>query len=673
MAAVVLLWGIHKRQFRFALWLSSLAVGHVLILKAVQAGPLVRYQHYHTPGQPVWSANPVFVVWLLLQMTALVLVRARLIAAARWLKHEIGIWRTSAVAAIVFLTSAAVQANATYYATDLLVSAAVQLVSIGTIVIIASHCPPAVLDAIARRFPADDRGNVEPRAGTSIDRFAAAAALAVVAAASILNLTVYQNHPHITDEAAYVFHARMLAAGTMSTAAPPVPEAFTFYLIDVAGDRLYSVMPSVWPMLLAVGMKLGVPWLVNPMLAALNILLTYWLVEGLYDRRTARLVVTLLAVSPWYVFMAMNFMTHTATLTCALGATLALSRAARTRQMSWVLLAGGLTGLASLIRPLDGLIVAIFQGACALWFVTRRQLTPAALGLLMAGTASVALLILPYNAALTGSSAAMPVNEYMARYFGGGSNDYGFGADRGFGWPVDPNRGHSVTDALINLNLNAFSVNVELLGWSTGSVLLGAFVMFSRRAGRQDYIMALACLLVIAAYFPYYYGGGPDFGARYWYLMIIPCMVLTARGVLLLLQGVASPATRQRVMFAVVVLATLAVVNFFPWRALDKYWHSWGMRPDIRAMSSDMNFGRSLVLVRGANHPDYVSAAVYNPLDFHADAPIYAWDRDADVRRRLLTAYSDRHVWILNGPTITGRGYEVAEGPVPARVLLNRQ
>ena len=184
--------------------------------------------------------------------------------------------------------------------------------------------------------------------------------------------------------------------------------------------------------------------------------------------------------------------------------------------------------------------------------------------------------------------------------------------------------------------------------------------------------MALACLLVIVAYFPYYYGGGPDFGARYWYLLIVPCMVLAARGVLMLQQTLVSPLMHQRVLFAVFVLATLTVVNYFPWRALDKYRHSWGMRPDIRAMASDMDFGRSLVLVRGANHPDYVSAAVYNPLDYHADAPIYAWDRDAEVRRRFLTAYSDRLVWILNGPTITGRGYEVAEGPVPAGVLLNR-
>jgi hypothetical protein len=96
------------------------------------------------------------------------------------------------------------------------------------------------------------------------------------------------------------------------------------------------------------------------------------------------------------------------------------------------------------------------------------------------------------------------------------------------------------------------------------------------------------------------------------------------------------------------------------------------MRPDVRVLSQRLHFGRSLVLIRGVVHPDYASAAVYNPLDYAADAPIYAWDKNSDVRRRLLTAYSDRMVWVLDGPTVTGRGYELVEGPVPARDLLAR-
>jgi hypothetical protein len=113
-----------------------------------------------------------------------------------------------------------------------------------------------------------------------------------------------------------------------------------------------------------------------------------------------------------------------------------------------------------------------------------------------------------------------------------------------------------------------------------------------------------------------------------------------------------------------------ALATFFPWRAVDKYLHYRNMRPDVRRLAESHDFGRSLVLVRGRRHPDYASAAIYNPLDFRADAPIYAWDRNADVRRRVLEAYSDRPVWVIDGPTQTGSGFRIVRGPVPAHVLI---
>ena len=172
---------------------------------------------------------------------------------------------------------------------------------------------------------------------------------------------------------------------------------------------------------------------------------------------------------------------------------------------------------------------------------------------------------------------------------------------------------------------------------------------------------------VFVPYFFYYYSGGPDFGARYWYFMIIPLVVLTIRGIAALQKKLAAAAVSHpegRVWAAVGLLVLLALINYSPWRAIDKYYHFWGMRPDVRELAQDYDFGRSLILVRGDSHPDYVSATVYNPLDLNANAPIYAWDRDRTTQQALLAAYPDRPVWILNGPTITGRGFEVAAGPL---------
>jgi len=45
---------------------------------------------------------------------------------------------------------------------------------------------------------------------------------------------------------------------------------------------------------------------------------------------------------------------------------------------------------------------------------------------------------------------------------------------------------------------------------------------------------------------------------------------------------------------------------------------------------------------------------------------VYVRDRSPEVRAQALQAYADRPVWIVEGPSITGGGYEVIAGPLPA-------
>jgi hypothetical protein len=132
----------------------------------------------------------------------------------------------------------------------------------------------------------------------------------------------------------------------------------------------------------------------------------------------------------------------------------------------------------------------------------------------------------------------------------------------------------------------------------------------------------------------------------------------------------ASSTNNTRVLAAVLLLCVLTCVNYLPWRAIDKYYHYSGMRPDIRSLAAEYDFGKSVVLIRGESWPDYQSAWTYNVPTLEADAPIYAWDRDADVRARLLQAYAGRPVWIVNGPSITNAGFSVVEGPISGDQLM---
>jgi 4-amino-4-deoxy-L-arabinose transferase-like glycosyltransferase len=388
--------------------------------------------------------------------------------------------------------------------------------------------------------------------------------------------------------------------------------------------------------------------------------LTYLLLQHLYTRREARWAVALLAVSPWFLFLGMSFMTHMLTLACGLTTALALGRARRTGSLGWGLLAGAAVGATSLVRPLDGVVIGILAASWSLG-VGGRRLNAAAIAGAGIATIAVASVVVPYNAILTGHPLEFPVNAYFNTYYHVNANAYGFGPDRGVGWAIDPHPGHSFVDGLINANLNTFGINTDLFGWGTGSLIFVAAFLCFGRPNRSDRLMLAVIAAVGVAYFFYYFSGGPDFGARYWFVIVVPLVALTVRGIQVL-EAVAGP----RVRLAVVALMTLTLVNFVPWRAIDKYHHFRGMRADVRALALEHHFGRDLVLVRGNRFPDYASTVPYNPIDLTGPSTVYAWDRSPKIRAEILRAYPDRRVWLIDGPSVTGTGFRIAEGPLSA-------
>jgi hypothetical protein len=182
---------------------------------------------------------------------------------------------------------------------------------------------------------------------------------------------------------------------------------------------------------------------------------------------------------------------------------------------------------------------------------------------------------------------------------------------------------------------------------------------------------------VFTTHFFYWFSGGPDFAARYWFLMIVPCVVLSVRGAEIIIDRLRSSGNpsfaEARVLIAVLLLSLMALVNFVPWRAVDKYHRYVKMRPDVVWLAKKHDFGRSLVLIRGEQFPDFASAAIYNPIDLQSGSPVYAWDQNPELRAEVLYLYRDRPIWIVNGPTITNAGFEIAEGPLTADDLLDRE
>jgi hypothetical protein len=230
---------------------------------------------------------------------------------------------------------------------------------------------------------------------------------------------------------------------------------------------------------------------------------------------------------------------------------------------------------------------------------------------------------------------------------------------------LDPFPGHGARDVVVNSALNLAAINVDFLGWAMGSLMLPLLFVLWGRVRPGDRLMLTTIVVVAAAHAFYWFSGGPDFGGRYWYLMVVPLTVLTVRAAEELSDRMA--VGPDRVFTGILLLAGASALVFLPWRSTNKYYHYRGMQPGIRALAREKSMTNALVLVQGRRHPDAASAIVYNPVSFRDSVPLFAWDRTPAVRDSLFTLFPDRDVWVVKGPTETGAGYQVVEGPCRPR------
>lgn len=352
--------------------------------------------------------------------------------------------------------------------------------------------------------------------------------LAVLAAgtglvlAALIASSLLGRIPHIQDDMAFLFQAKILALGRLWAPAPSLLQVFNDEHLLVYHGHWFSKFLPGWPLLLAAGVVLGAPWLVNPALAAAVLLLLYLIGREVYGSPTALLATLLTLSSPFFLEMAGSFMAHTAALFyLSLFAYLLLRWSRRTSELAgatfgprqggwWLLILSGLSlGMALITHPTEGAAFAL-PFAALLW---RR---PAGLWVIPAIACPVVLLLL-YNRALTGNLRLELYTLYW-RY------------DRlGFG-PHVSRHGFTVAQGLWNTSIRLEMLQAHLFGWPFYLALaLPAVPFVLGRANRWDVIFALSALLVVGVYALYWWPG-ITYGPRYYYVAIPWFSLLAARG-----------------------------------------------------------------------------------------------------------------------------------------------
>jgi hypothetical protein len=172
--------------------------------------------------------------------------------------------------------------------------------------------------------------------------------------------TSFARLPHLEDEYAYTYQAKIFAEGNVYVATPEPKRAFWQpFLIDYEGKR-FGKYPPGYPMLLAIGYLLGFPAVINAWLLALTIVVTYRLGREVFNEPTGVIAAFLLASSPITLMHSAGLMSHPAALFWLMVCLYGLWRLEKgTHLVRWGMVAGVSLGMVTATRPFVGIAVAI--------------------------------------------------------------------------------------------------------------------------------------------------------------------------------------------------------------------------------------------------------------------------------------------------------------------------
>lgn len=434
------------------------------------------------------------------------------------------------------------------------------------------------------------------------------------------------------DEENYLWLSRRILEGRMTAEVPPLGlwDHFEVHWRGMHDGHLYTHFFLMWPLLLAGGTALQVPWLVNPLLATLIVILCYLIAYNLYnDRLVANTMALLLAPCPFLVFQAGTMLSHVSIAMWCLAAALALTLYMKRPRLHYLIVTGVALGLAFSTRPLDAVAFA-FPLMVAVMASQYRQPKVLLRNLAVIGIAGLAGMIpfLIYNHAVTGNALVTPYQLHGSPLFSTSLADF-----IGHSWPKTVS---------------------HLSGWGQWFipwwiVVLCALVLVLRSRLLAGDRVALAVILsIVAAYAPY--GAMFDIaGPRYHFLVLFPVLLILARTITM--QG-------WRLAVAGIALVYLSFLWIYYDEGRKMHW-AVDEKRSLEVATEAANLERAIVLVPDGwhfrmharsmlkNEPDF-SGIIYaldipetNPqlLAHFEGVPAYRWSYSPGEPPGLLVPY----------------------------------
>jgi hypothetical protein len=462
----------------------------------------------------------------------------------------------------------------------------------------------------------------------------------VFVAALLVHMYVLQRFPNSGDEYAYLWQATAFSEGRVTAESPQPAGAFQQLHLGDTGNIRFSRFPPGWPLLLAVGVSVGLPGLINPLLAALALAGIYRLACSWVGARGAALGVLVTGLSPFFLLNAGSYHSHPSCLFALTALALSLAWAGERPGALPMLLGGASFGLAVLIRPytalLIGLPLIVGLGMPVLRTLkgSAKSAWPSIIWFGAGGLPAIAFL-LSVNEAVTGSWLTLPTNRFDA------TERLGFGI-----------YGHTLVRGLKN------AVRACLDGVAYTSFIALPLVVASRgQSVRHQRLLWVVLIAPVIGYVFYWSNGGNRYGPRFYFEALLPLTLLIGAGFDRLIQS-----RRARAVMATVAIATAGSLTVLGRQAYQQV----NARRDVYRVVEHASIQHAIVLLTTASADMVRSDLNRNPPDFRNASVMYGMSRPG-LDHEVAEAHPERTLYYYEWSEAGGRVWLVP--PITRRPL----
>lgn len=361
---------------------------------------------------------------------------------------------------------------------------------------------------------------------SSIKHYAAAATvfLGVAIVCRLISYYVFYDYPRSMDEYAYHYQAQIFAQGKHYLSLEPWQQHLKELYMVVYDNKLFSKYAPGWSFILSTGFIAGDPALVNPLITGLTALFLFLTIAKLTSPKAAFLTSALLMSNIYFLGYGSSYFPHTLVLCLWSIGFYCMVSYAKQPANKWLLAIGIIIGLGWLVRPLDALCLLLTM--CLGLLIHHKDTNALRIYKAMFDLNFIAKCFVIAVPATVGLLALFTYNWFLSDCFCVATYKV---------WDLEFRiMDAKATGFMHNLELitskyydgfKKFFLTllsrhyIDVMGWPF--FLLALYGIFL--PARQFHVYSIASIVLLVMLYNFHQTiGWPQYGARYWYLSMVP-------------------------------------------------------------------------------------------------------------------------------------------------------